>query len=308
MSTDRPEQTEAEMDLPSLNAIPGLARIAAGAWWHGATWGVGTALGATKRVAEAATSGESANQLLEEIRDETLSNLRRALAVVEDGGAPETATDAFRAYTGETSEDERKRTSVESLRARGADLLERAAEVSDHDVAVHPGFGQIVDQLAPDEARVLKLLVNDGAQPIVYINKAGPMGIGARTVARRLSLIGREAGCLHPELVPAYLDNLVRLGLASIRQEPVGDEREYQVVEAQPEVVEAMESVGGGPLFSAQSARKSVHITEFGKAFCQVCFPPGHLTGEFEAIEIDPTGEVIPPEMEPDAGGVDKGV
>ncbi|MGI8727157.1 MAG: Abi-alpha family protein [Solirubrobacterales bacterium] len=308
MSTDRPEQTETEMDLPSLNAIPGLARLAAGAWWHGATWGVGTALGATKRVAEAATSGESANQLLEEIRDETLGSLRRALVVVEDGGAPETATDAFRAYTEGARTDKRKRTSAESLRARGAELLERAAEVSDGDVAVHPGFDRIVDQLAPDEARVLKLLANDGAQPIVYINKAGPMGIGARTVARRLSLIGREAGCLHPELLPAYLDNLVRLGLASIRQEPVGDEREYQVVEAQPEVVEAMDSVGGGPLFSAQSARKSVHITEFGKAFCQVCFPPSHLTGKFKVIEIDPVEEILPPEMEPEARGPDEAV
>ncbi|MGI8727408.1 MAG: Abi-alpha family protein, partial [Solirubrobacterales bacterium] len=282
MATDQPPESGSELDLPSLTAIPGLARIAAGAWWHGASWGVGTALGATKRVAEAATSGESANELIEEIRDETLGNLRRALGVVEQGGAPETVTDAFHAFVDEDREAERKRTSARSLRERGAELLERAAEVDDGDVAVHPGFERIVDQLAPDEARVLKLLINDGAQPIVCINKAGPMGIGARTVARRLSLIGREAGCLHPELVPAYLDNLVRLGLASIRQEPVGDEREYQVVEAQPEVVEAMDSVGGGPLFSAQSARNSVHITEFGKAFCQACFPPSHLTGEFK--------------------------
>lgn len=291
MSETETDGEGAELDLPALGSVPGLARIAVGAWYHGATWGIESALGATRRVARAATSGESAGELIDGARDDALTNLRKLLGVVEGDPEQSPMTDAFDAMVGDRGDRREPRPdNLASLRQRGAELLERAAEVSESADAVHPGFGRIVDQLAPDEARILKLLVNEGPQPIVYVNKAAPLGIGAREIARRLSLIGPEAGCLHPELVPAYLDNLVRLGLAAVRRDPVGDEQAYQVVEAQPDVVAAMDSVKG-PVFSGQSSRRSVHITAFGKTFCQVCFPPEHLTGELNAIEVEPDGE-----------------
>lgn len=303
MAEEERESGGSEIDLPPISAIPGLARIAVGAWWQGASWGVGTALDATRRVAEAAVSGESANELIEEVREETVANLRRMLGVVDGSPAPDTMTEAFHALIDEDPDTDERRSRVRTLRERGADLLDRAARVDDGSEGVHPGFARIVDQLAPDEARILKLLANEGAQPLVYIHKAGPLGIGARTVARRLSLIGKEAGCLHPELVSAYLDNLIRLGLVAIRRDPIPDEQTYQVIEAQPEVVEAMEGVDGGPFFSAQSSRRAVVITEFGKTFCRVCFPPEHLTGAVQPVDVHPADEIRPPELEAEESG-----
>jgi hypothetical protein len=279
-----------------VGAVPGIARIAAGAWIRGAAWGIGTTLRASRRLTEAAVSGESAAQLLDEVRDEVVGNLQRVLGVVERETPAEPIVGAAREIV---PERKRERERAASLRERGAALLERAATVEETDDAIHPGFDRIVDQLAPDEARILKLLVNEGPQPIVYINKAAPLGIGAREVARRLSLIGREAGCQRPGMVAAYLDNLVRLGLVAIRRDPIGDEQAYQVVEAQPEVVEAMKSVSG-PLFRGQSSRRSVHITDFGRAFCRVAFPPEHLSGGAEEAPTPPR-EVVPPEIDHDA-------
>jgi hypothetical protein len=282
-----------------------MARIAAGAWIQGAAWGIGTSLRAGRRLAEAAVSGESAGQLLSEARDEAVLNVKRILDLAEGGSRAQGFTDAVSSRL--PDEESRKRQRAESLRERGAQLFERAAEIDREEDAIHPGFDRIVDQLAPDEARILKLLVNEGPQAIVYINRAAPMGLGAREVARRQTLLGREAGCMHPELIAAYLDNLVRLGLVAIRRDPIDDESAYQVLEAQPEVVDAMKSVNSG-IFRGQATRRSIHITDFGRSFCQVCFPAEHLTGEFgaiEVVEIDEMAGMVA--AEPDLDGVEIG-
>lgn len=277
-------------------ALPGLARIAAGAWYRGAVWGVGSTLEAGRRLGGAATSGASAAELLEELQHETAAGARRLLGIAEELGPEGLAPDEAR--DGERRSEQRER--VRSLRERGAELLDRAADTADAD-PIHPGFLRIIDQLAPDEARILKLLVNDGPQGIVYVNKTAPFGIGAREIARRLSMVGRGAGCLHPELVPAYLDNLVSHGLVAIRRDPLTDELAYQVIEAQPEVTEAIDGAGKS-VFRGQITRRSIHLTDFGRTFCQVCFPPEHLTGEFEAIDLDSPAEVPAPEATADSG------
>lgn len=257
-----------------IEAAPGLARIAVGAWLRGASWSIDATRRAGRRLADAAAAGESGAELIAEARDEAIAGIRQTIGIGEEDR-------------------------IRSLRQRGAELFERAARLDSEGDGVHPGFDRIIDQLAPDEARILRLLINDGPQAIVYVNRAAPLGIGAREVARRLSLIGREAGCLHPDHVPAYLDNLVRLGLVAIRRDPVADEQAYQVLEAQPDVVEAMRSVGG-TIFRARSARRSVHLTDFGQTFCRVCFPAEHLTSELGPIELTGRTEIPPPHPDPD--------
>ena len=81
-------------------------------------------------------------------------------------------------------------------------------------------------------------------------------------------MIGAQAGCQHRERVPAYLNNLERLGLIWFSREPVDDPVAYQVLEAQPEVLEAMRSV-----YRAKTVQRSIHLTPFGEDFCTVCLP-----------------------------------
>jgi hypothetical protein len=263
------EQREREL-LPGLNSVPPLVRMAAGAWFRGAAFGVEVGMRSAERLGGAvmhvAGRAEEATEEVARAADEVVRSRQREPARERERARGENADGA------------------NSLRRRGAELLDRAADVDDGG-EIHPGFARIIDQLAPDEARILKLLINEGPQGIVYVNKAGPFGVGAREVARRLSMIGHEAGCLHIELVPAYLDNLVSHGLVAIRRDALEDELPYQVIEAQPEVLEALHEAGG-TIFRGQVTRRSVHLTDFGRTFCQVCFPPEHLTGEFRAIEV----------------------
>lgn len=271
-----PDEEHGEL-LPGLDLVPGIARIAAGAWYRSAVWSLGAGVHAAGRAGEV---GLALLGMADEARAEAVAEANEAAGSSEEPPA------------------EKRAQRARSLRDRGAELLDRAADVDDGERdLVHPGFARIVDQLAPDEARILKLLINDGPQGIIYVNKAAPFGFGAREIARRLSMIGHEAGCLHIELVPAYLDNLVSHGLVAIRRDALEDELPYQVIEAQPEVIEAMDAAAG-KVFRGQITRRSVHLTDFGRTFCQACFPPEHLTGEFDAIEVE--GEalaVVPPEV-----------
>jgi len=266
--------------LPGLNSVPAVVRLGAEAWYRGAMWSVGAGIDAAERATSLALAG---------------------LGLADDARADaEHSVDGLGRREGGAASEDRRPSRARTLRERGAELLDRASDVEEDPNLVHPGFARIIDQLAPDEARILKLLVNDGPQGIVYVNKAAPFGIGAREIARRLSMIGHEAGCLHIELVPAYLDNLVSHGLVAIRRDALADEVPYQVIEAQPEVVEALRSAGG-TVFRGQITRRSVHLTDFGRTFCQVCFPPEHLPPELDPIEItDEMVDMVAPEAAPD--------
>jgi hypothetical protein len=81
-------------------------------------------------------------------------------------------------------------------------------------------------------------------------------------------MIGAEAGCRHLDDIPAYLNNLFRLGLIWFSSEPLPDPLSYQVLEAQPEVDAALKSAS-----RTRTVRRSIHLTPFGRDFCELCLP-----------------------------------
>ena len=108
-----------------------------------------------------------------------------------------------------------------------------------------------------------------------------PLDVGSRVVAPGLSMIGRHAGVRYAERVPAYLNNLNRLGLIWFSREPVDSRSAYQVLEAQPDVIEAIKQAG-----RARVVHRSIQLTPFGRDFCEMALPEGAgpTTAEFEAL------------------------
>lgn len=155
------------------------------------------------------------------------------------------------------------------LRQRGEWLLARSATLEpDGD---HPAFGVVLEQVAPDEMRVLRLLALDGDQPAVDVEAARRTGGKGQPVATRLSLLAENAGCKHPDRLPLYLDNLERLGLLRLADHPLADGG-YEIIEAQSVTDAARERasrVGG----RARMVRRRVGLTHFGRSFCEVCLP-----------------------------------
>jgi hypothetical protein len=164
---------------------------------------------------------------------------------------------------------------IASLRARGAELLRQSADVR-YEQDTHPAYERILDDLTPDEARILRLLMLEGAQPAVDVRGGKVPIVGSQLpapafsmlVAPGLSMIGAHAGCRYRDRVPAYLNNLGRLGLVWFSREQLDDPLRYQVLEAQPDVIQALKEAGRG-----RTVRRSVQLTPFGEDFCRVCFP-----------------------------------
>jgi len=166
--------------------------------------------------------------------------------------------------------------SISALRSRGEELLRRSADVP-YSEETHPAYDRILSQLAPDEGRILRLLALRGAQPAVDIRAGLPLV--SSLVAPGRNMIGAEAGCRYTDRVPAYLNNLYRLGLIWFSREPLSDPLRYQVLEAQPGVLEAMKKGGR----TARTIRRSIVLTPFGRDFCDVVLPLE--TTELEALD-----------------------
>jgi hypothetical protein len=159
---------------------------------------------------------------------------------------------------------------VEStLAARGEALLHRSRDVH-YEEDAHPAYERLLDSLAPDEARILRMMLLNGPQPAVDVRTGGPLGlISSRLLAPGLNMIGPRAGLRYVERVPSYLTNLNRLGLIWFSRETLRDPMRYQVLEAQPEVLEAIHSVR-----QAKIIRRSIHLTPFGEGFCRASLVP----------------------------------
>jgi hypothetical protein len=270
-------------DASLIRTVPGLARIAAEAYWRSARWTARASASAGSRVIRAAVTGQEPGELFRSTGAEIRERTRRLLGIQEKGGEEQAM------MTPEAAEAEREE-ARRSLRERGEELLRRSADVS-FDEDSHPAYARILDELAPDEARILRLLAEQGPQPSVDV-RSGLVPLQSTTdlVAAGLNMIGSEAGCRHVADVFAYLNNLNRLGLIWFSREPLPDPLRYQVLEAQPEVAEALESAG-----RTRTVRRSIHLTPFGRDFCELCLP-GEVREPDSGEDRDPTGRVDTPD------------
>jgi Abortive infection alpha len=254
----RRSRPDPESDGSLIRAVPGLARIAAAAYWRSARWTAKASRDATGRVIKAATTGQEPAELFRSTGAEVRERTRRLLGIQE---RPEERV----VMNPDVSAAEREE-ARQSLRERGAELLRRSADVNLEEDS-HPAYTRILEDLSPDEARILRLLYEKGPQPTVDIRSGIiPLQSTSELVAAGLNMIGPEAGCRHLDDVPAYLNNLFRLGLIWFSRERLADQRGYQVLEAQPEVAEALAAAG-----HTRTVRRSINLTPFGRDFYELC-------------------------------------
>jgi hypothetical protein len=251
--------------------IRGLAALAATAWLRTAEWSLRTSVDATRRLLDVAVHPDHAPELVNDVRR------RGREAARELGGAdveervrsvvPDPIVERWPELPERTSSNGKE---PETLEERGVELLRKSSDVR-YEYDNHPAYDRILTELAPDEARILRLLLLSGPQPSVDVRTGGPLGmISSRLIAPGLYMIGARAGCRYVDRVPSYLNNLFRLGLIWFSSETLRDPLPYQVVEAQPEVLAAMKSVR-----MAKIVRRSIHLTPFGEDFCRVALNLG---------------------------------
>ena len=255
---------DAKSELVHINqpseALPVLARATAEAWLRVAAWGVGTGLRVGAQVVRAASDPSAATHLYDELTGGLRDYAREFLGITElerdismmgpiGGGSRE------HPLTGA------------ALRAQGAELLRAAADVG-FDETAHPAYARILSELAPDEARVLRILAADGPQPLVDIRAGNLIGMGSQLITASMNMLGAQAGLRFREKVPVYLSNMSRLGLILLSDDPLEDPLAYQVLEAQPDVLGMIKQTP-----RAKSIHRSVLLSPLGADFCEVCLP-----------------------------------
>ena len=268
------EQRQISNEARLIRGVFRAAGLAAGTVARGSQWAVETTYEVTKEITQAALDGESSADIAERTGNALRSIARSALGVTEgsvreivsyvptsNGAAQQQALGIGTPLHSASSEE---------LRRRGDALLARSADVYFTE-DVHPAYDRILDELAPDEARILRFMALNGPQPSVDVRTNRPLGIGSELVTGDLTSVPEQAGVRYPDRARTYLINLTRLGLAQVSDDPVVLSR-YMVLEVQPVVEAALKKAGRAP----KIVRKSLRLTEFGSDFCHTCFTIGN--------------------------------
>ncbi|WP_433601363.1 Abi-alpha family protein [Nocardia sp. CA-135953] len=268
------EQRQISNEARLIRGVFRAAGLAAGTVVRGSQWAVETTYEVTKEITQAALDGESSADIAERTGNALRSIARSALGVTEgsvreivsyvptSNGTPQPAAIGIGAPPHSASSEE--------LRRRGDALLARSADVYFTE-DVHPAYDRILDELAPDEARILRFMALNGPQPSVDVRTNRPLGIGSELVTGDLTSVPEQAGVRYPDRARTYLINLNRLGLTQVSDDPVVLSR-YMVLEVQPVVEAALKKAGRAP----KIVRKSLRLTEFGSDFCNTCFTIGN--------------------------------
>jgi Abortive infection alpha len=264
----------------AVDAATGMARGAVRTWMQTMVWGTRASLRAAKGLKAAATDPDAAVEFVHGAATGVRGVARDFLGVADLDerigklGLSATEETDGRGQNGNAPNN--------ALRARGAQLLRESADVAADD-EVHPAHARVLDELAPDEARILRLLAVDGPQPVVNVCTVNLLGAASQPIASNLTMVGREAGCRHRDRAATYLNNLERLGLIRFSDGPLEELSKYQVLEAQPEVLESLKRGN-----RAKSVHRSVRLTPFGEDFCETCLPLDRA--EMEALLRNGTG------------------
>lgn len=138
---------------------------------------------------------------------------------------------------------------------------------------VHPGFVEIIKQLCPDEAKILKYIyMNRYRIPTVDVRYEKDDGSGFEAL-KNFSNLGEVIGCEIPFDIDKYFDNLNRLGLIehAVFMASLTDKKYYEPLRNHKRVLETINDAQKTPFKNAKIVESFVSLTSYGTSFCYVC-------------------------------------
>jgi hypothetical protein len=140
---------------------------------------------------------------------------------------------------------------------------------------VHPSFVEIIKQLSPDEAKILKYIYQKGSSiPTISLRYENDNGVGI-TFVSDFSDIGELCDCEYPFPITAYFDNLARHSLIKFSEpmSSLADKTLYKTLKTHKKI---------RPLLKLSKYLKLqyskvrilegyIETTEFGKQFFLIC-------------------------------------
>jgi len=136
----------------------------------------------------------------------------------------------------------------------------------------HPGFVDMIKNMCPDEARIMKQLSSMSAYPLVDIKSVSTKDQSYRVTHRHLSLLGLDAQCEHVPLASNYIDNLERLGLVHVdSMSKIHNEAVYTRIEDYPQVKQIIEDLKKVEERTVEVQRMRLQVTDLGSQFIRAC-------------------------------------
>lgn len=134
---------------------------------------------------------------------------------------------------------------------------------------VHPSYVDIIKQLSPDEAKLLKSISTNRSHPIIDVHLLKANGNYELKVHNFTNIA--EGVCEHPENIFSYIDNFVRLGLIEIPdKKALTDDALYEPLMQHKEIVAfTSKELPEGQSFKV--VKRIFDLTMFGINFIKVC-------------------------------------
>lgn len=136
---------------------------------------------------------------------------------------------------------------------------------------VHPSFVEIIRQITPDEAKILKQLLRKGlCEPLVDVEIEKNNAEGRFVVYSNFGVIGYESNCEYPEKISLYVDNLKRLALVQIPENAfLIDEWRYEKIVNSTHYKDIVEkSKKEGEVFCV---KRMIGLTDYGMRLREIC-------------------------------------
>ena len=152
---------------------------------------------------------------------------------------------------------------------------------------VHPGFVEIIKQLSPDEAKILKYLAQNKVVPTITVRYNNEKGEGFEAI-KNFSNVGELSNCDFPMNADEYFDNLIRLGLLRASTlSSLSKKSLYEPLKQHPFIQSYTNSniEGSGSYNKVHLSEGYMELTAFGESFCNICLS----TENVMTIEIIPS-------------------
>ena len=159
-----------------------------------------------------------------------------------------------------------------ALEAKMTGLLARALEQSTS-AGKDELFHRILDQIVPDEARIISALSDGSASPLVSVHALSRAGLLGEALIENASLVGRTANVALPALTPTYVGHLIALGLLETGPEDEALKDEYQILLADNDVLKAVKAGSRGPL-PARVEKRTVRLSALGQSLWSASMGP----------------------------------
>jgi Abortive infection alpha len=165
----------------------------------------------------------------------------------------------------------------ESLRDLYTNLLATSIDSATAHEA-HPAFVEIIKQMSPDEALIMRSLAASPFKPMLDVRREEKASQTGNWVLKNFSLLPKEAGVKCPDLGPSYMINLQRLGLVELRENYTlkrGTEDLYQPLREAPEVQVAVAEINALDGHKAAINPGAIIATDLGRQFFRACIYDG---------------------------------